>query len=111
MSLIRISVSDDWIVDYDKERGQYRVSYFEDNHFVDEHWFDAYEEKEVSMQQALSDREYKVFKESINPENVTFEDVKAAIDEFNRMCAESAKSDKDLYEVHDFKMLTDWDKN
>lgn len=48
MSLIRISESDDWIVDYDRERGMYRVSYFEDNHFVDEHWFDAYEEKELS---------------------------------------------------------------
>lgn len=47
MGLIRISESDDWIVDYDKERGMYRVSYFEDNHFVDEHWFDCYEEKEL----------------------------------------------------------------
>lgn len=47
MDVIRISVSDDWIVDYDKSRGMYRVSYFQDNHFVDEYWFDAYEEKEV----------------------------------------------------------------
>ena len=47
MNLIRISESDDWIVDYDTERGMYRVSYFEDNHFVDEHWFDAYEDKEI----------------------------------------------------------------
>lgn len=46
MSLLRISESDDWIVDYDRERGMYRVSYFEDNHFVDEHWFDCYEERE-----------------------------------------------------------------
>lgn len=45
--LIRISESDDWIVDYDKERGMYRVSIFEDNHFQDEYWFDAYEDKEV----------------------------------------------------------------
>ena len=45
--LDRISETDDWIVDYDRERGMYRVSYFEDNHFVDEHWFDAYEEKEI----------------------------------------------------------------
>lgn len=45
--LIRISESEDWIIDYDKERGMYRVSYFEDNHFVDEHWFDAYEDKET----------------------------------------------------------------
>ena len=47
MSLIRISESDDWIVDYDRERGMYRVSYFEDYHFKDEYWFDAYEEKEL----------------------------------------------------------------
>lgn len=25
----------------------YRVSYFQDNHFVDECWFDAYEDKEA----------------------------------------------------------------
>ena len=53
MSLIRISESDDWIVDYDRERGMYRVSYFEDNHFVDECWFDAYEEKEVTNKTEL----------------------------------------------------------
>lgn len=45
--VIRIDISDDWIVDYDKSRGMYRVSYFKDNHFVDECWFDAYEEKET----------------------------------------------------------------
>lgn len=50
MSLIKISESDDWIVDYDRERGVYRVSYFEDNHFKDGHWFDAYEDKELSVE-------------------------------------------------------------
>lgn len=48
MSLIRISESDDWIVDYDRERGMYRVSYFEDGHFKDECWFDCYEDKELN---------------------------------------------------------------
>lgn len=47
--LIRIDVSDYWIVDYDKERGMYRVSYFQDNHFQDEFWFDAYEDKELGI--------------------------------------------------------------
>ena len=47
MSWMRISESEDWIVDYDKERGMYRVSYFEDNHFVDECFFDEYEDKEI----------------------------------------------------------------
>ena len=45
-NLIRISEQEDCIVYYDKERGMYRVSVFEDNHFWDEFWFDAYEEKE-----------------------------------------------------------------
>ena len=48
MDVITISYTDDWVVDYDKNRGMYRVSYFQDNHFVDEHWFDAFEEREVS---------------------------------------------------------------
>lgn len=47
MDAVTISESDDWIVDYDRSRGMYRVSYFQDNHFVDEHWFDAFEDKEV----------------------------------------------------------------
>lgn len=57
VDVIRISESDDWIIDYDKSRGMYRVSYFQDNHFVDEHWFDAYEEKEVSLSEALKNYE------------------------------------------------------
>lgn len=43
---VRILEIDDWIVDYDKEKKKYRVSYFEDYHFVDELWFDAYKENE-----------------------------------------------------------------
>ena len=51
MSLIRISESsnpegDSWFIDYDPERGMYRATYFQDNHFVDECWFDAYEDRE-----------------------------------------------------------------
>ena len=33
--------TDNFIVDYDKSQAKYRVSYFEDNHFVDECKFDA----------------------------------------------------------------------
>lgn len=47
MNLIKICISDDFEVDYDKSRGMYRVSVFEDYHFWDEFWFDAYEEKEL----------------------------------------------------------------
>ena len=43
---IRILENDDWIVEYDAENHRYRVGYFQDNHFVDEVLFDAYEVKE-----------------------------------------------------------------
>ena len=46
---VRILESDDWIIDYDKDKRKYRVSYFEGFHFVDEIWFDAYEDKEVEI--------------------------------------------------------------
>lgn len=31
--VVRIDISDDFFVDYDKSRGMYRVSVFEDGHF------------------------------------------------------------------------------
>lgn len=46
--LIKISVSNDYEVDYSPSRGMYRVSLFEKGHYVDEIWFDAYEDKEVN---------------------------------------------------------------
>lgn len=106
MSLIRISESDDWIVGYDRERGMYRVSYFEDGHFKDEYWFDCFKEKEV-----LNNRDCKVFKNTADIENYTFEQIKTAIDDFNRMTADLAKSDKEMYEEEAIKMLTNWDKD
>lgn len=45
--MIRIARGDWFAVDYDKGRGMYRVSIFEDDHYQDELWFDAYEEKEI----------------------------------------------------------------
>ena len=45
--IIKIDTSDNFIVDYDKSRGMYRVSVFDDGHFWDEFWFDAYEYKET----------------------------------------------------------------
>ena len=50
---VRILESDDWIIDYCKETNRYRVSYFEDNHFVDDILFDAYENKKTSLSEAL----------------------------------------------------------
>ena len=89
MSLIRISESDDWIVDYDRERGMYRVSYFEDSHFKDEYWFDCFEEREVPPTQALENHDYKVFKNTANLEDYTYEQVIAAIDDFHKMVSEN----------------------
>lgn len=40
---IRILENDDWIVEYDIENNIYRVGYFQDNHFVDEVWFNTNE--------------------------------------------------------------------
>ena len=45
---VRIFENDDFVVDYDKYNNQYRVSYFEDNHFKEECYFDAYGEKEIT---------------------------------------------------------------
>ena len=42
---IRILDTDDWVVEYDAENNQYRVSYFQDYHFVDEVLFNAYKEE------------------------------------------------------------------
>ena len=39
----RILENDDWIVEYDAENNRYRVGYFQNNHFVDEVWFDTSE--------------------------------------------------------------------
>lgn len=47
MALIRICESNRFVVDYDPDRGMYRLSTFKDNHFEDEYWFDAYREAEV----------------------------------------------------------------
>ena len=40
---IRILENDDWIVEYDAENNRYRVSYFQDNHFVDDVLFERVE--------------------------------------------------------------------
>ena len=47
MNLIRISESEDFTVDYDRDRGMYRVGILKDGGCVESYWFDAYGEKEV----------------------------------------------------------------
>lgn len=46
--MLRISESEDWTVDYDPGCGMYKVSYFRNSRYIDECWFDAYEEREVN---------------------------------------------------------------
>ena len=61
MNLIRVCESDNWFVDYDRKSGRYRVSYFEDNHFKDEFWFDCYEERELSSHETVIYLYWKTF--------------------------------------------------
>ena len=44
-----IVITEDFIVQYDKARGMYRVSYFQDNHFIDDVVFDQYEDSSCPM--------------------------------------------------------------
>lgn len=39
--------TDDWVVEFDTVSGQYRVSYFENGHWVDECKFPAYNEEKT----------------------------------------------------------------
>lgn len=88
MSLIRISESDNWIADYDTERGMYKVSYFEDGHFVDQYRFDCYEEKEVTNKTELIGwllgKKYNIVDE--NSDNMTEEFEKQHQWELSRNC-------------------------
>ena len=47
-SWVTLKETDDWIIDYDKNKGRYRISYFEDGHFKDEVIFREYQEDSVS---------------------------------------------------------------
>lgn len=111
MSLIRISENDNWIVDYETDSKTYRVSYFEDGYFVDQCKFGEYRVEDYSMRKALEACDYKVFKNTANIENYTFEQIKAAIDDFNKMTTDLSKSDKEMYEEHAFEMLTNWHRD
>lgn len=80
MNLIPIYENDNFIVEYDKENKRYRVSYFENNHWVDECWFDEYEEQEISLSKALE--RYNLVKCRMTDEE--FKEVKEIVDKFNR---------------------------
>lgn len=63
MSLIRISESEDFFVDYDKDRGMYRVSTFNPaSDYIDkEYWFDCYEEKELKTPEEIIELYWQIF--------------------------------------------------
>lgn len=43
---IKVLENDNWIIDYDRKLDKYRASYFQDDHFVDECWFNCCKENE-----------------------------------------------------------------
>lgn len=47
MDKIRITVSENFSVYYNKDKGMYKVVIFENGKYKDEIWFDAYEEREI----------------------------------------------------------------
>lgn len=51
--LIRVQENDDWIVDYDTDNHLYKVSYFEDYHFVDQCRFNCCEERSITSAEAI----------------------------------------------------------
>lgn len=48
-NLIRISENDNFVIDYDVKRDMYRVSTFENYHFRDEYWFNAYNKEKLNV--------------------------------------------------------------
>jgi len=84
---VRILETDDWVVDYDKEKRKYRVSKFEGYHFKDEIWFDAYEENEVS-------KKWYLFKDRLPKLNELVE-VKIVVDGEERYYLDQLMQTKD----------------
>lgn len=88
MSLFPISESDDFVVHYDPMKGMYRVTVFNDGHFWDDYWFDAYEEKEVTNKTELIGwllgQKYNIVDENID--NMTEEFEKQHQWELSRNC-------------------------
>lgn len=60
MDVVRTHESDDFVVDYDRSRGMYRVTIFKDSHFWDEVWFDEYKEQILLDVKGLSNVVNKV---------------------------------------------------
>ena len=80
MSLIRVFEDETFVIDYDKDNKRYRASYFVNNHWVDECWFDAYEEQEISLSKALE--RYNLVECRMTDEE--FKEIKEIVDKFNR---------------------------
>lgn len=61
MSLIRISESEDFTVDYDRDRGMYRIGILKDGCCIESYWFDCYEERELSSNEDILRLYWKTF--------------------------------------------------
>ena len=92
MSLIRISESDDWIVDYETDSKTYRVSYFEDGHFVDQCRFEPYKDEsyilEIKKELSLSEIEAIFGSTNIGVLDCSYmsdEEINRIVDEFNKV--------------------------
>lgn len=54
-----VAESENFVVEYNKDLNVYRVSYFEDNHYVDEVHFDGVEPVNEVTEEAKSEREIR----------------------------------------------------
>lgn len=69
--VVRVYEDKDFIVDYNKSGKMYRVSVFDDDHFKDEFWFDAYGEKECLIR-CKDCRHYVSYGYINNPEDLLY---------------------------------------
>lgn len=58
---IQIVNTDDFMVDYDKTKNMYRVSYFQDNHYVDEIVFKGYNLLSSGYANLENSEEYNIY--------------------------------------------------
>jgi hypothetical protein len=107
MSLIKVFENDNFIVDYDKDKRRYRVSVFEDHHFQDEFWFDAYEENPyiIEIKRKLSPSEIESIFGSTNIgaldcSDMSDEEIDRIVDEFNSIgCTSFQLTSEEIKEI------------
>lgn len=82
MALIKIFENDNFIVDYNKNNNRYRVSVFNDNHFWDEVWFDAYSEENCKcLQEVLNNMKPNCHKDIVKDMQISKDVINNIIEE------------------------------